>query len=514
MILTWRGWLLLSLFLLPWLGVFVAGLWWMWINNWWVLWLLAVTATTLLLWLARRWWNESFLRLPLVSACNPTWPPREEAVWQQLQVDIAAVVPEDYPIDKQLPDKLLHLALSLSLRVAQQYHGNASGDPRLAVAFPDLIHAAERVCRDLRTLSAQVPFSHALTAGQLLTLHDYYRNYGEATKNILRLGGLLINPEVQALNEVRRFLLGQAFTFSRQEVLRWVLNQYVQWVVRHSIDLYSGHAKGELLPVIGTPEPAQSGTKTVHKPLRFLVLGQSNSGKSSVIHALFGNLAPSDTAAGLHGFCEYLVARDGLPDLVICDSAGYQFPQAVTQQLDKVDFVLLTCKATEAARKPDQQFIQQFRAYFHARPQSAPPPLLVLCTHIDQLPPPRHWQPPYNINNPQSSKARNLRAALESLAEELDCRLDDIIPVSLNPVYNVEEGVIPAILHHLPQARRAQYVASLRRHEQVAFWSQLGEQAKQSGQVFMDGMGFMLYRGVNQLYANVNAKPDPPHQDS
>lgn len=470
MTLTWRGWLLVTLFLLPWLGAFIAGLWWLWLYDWWLLWLVVVTVTTLLLWAARHWWKGLFFKLPEVTAKNQNWSPHEQAVWKQLQNRVQMVNPEHYPVDALLPDKLLHLALDLSLEVAQQYYPDTK-EPRLAVPLPELIHSAERVCRDIRHGAEQVPLSHVVTAGQLLNLHDYYRRYGTQAKNILRLGSLLLNPQTHVLNELRNYLLGQTLSFSGQELLRWVLQNYTQWIVRHAIDLYSGHQQGELLP---------------ETALRFLVLGQGNSGKSSLINALFGDVtAAADILPTTGGFDCYQLECDGLPALNICDSKGYSddLPKDLEQELDRADFVLLLCKANEAARKPDQKLVTVFQDYFQQHPEKVRPPLLILCTHIDKLSPVRKWQPPYNIVNPQQGKAKSIRAVMETLAEELPCSLNDVVPVALHQPYNIEEGVIPAILERLPAARQSQYVAHLRYAEDSAFWRKLGNQARTSGQV-------------------------------
>lgn len=489
--LSWRGWLLLTLFLLPWLGALGAGLWWLWLHDGWLPWLAAVTATTLLLWAGRRWWTGQLVELPETSAANPTWPRREEDTWAQLQPQIQALSPEAYPLDKDLPDKLLHLGLTLSLEVAQLYYPDSS-EPRLAVPLPELIHAAERVCRDIRQLSEQVPFSHAITAEQLLNLHDYYQRYGEKAKRLLRLGGLLISPQGQVLNEIRQLALGEQFDLSRQDILRWILHNYAQWVVRHAIDLYSGHQKGALLP----PELSETTPEAPPQtPLRLLVLGQTNTGKSSLINALFGDVtATADSLPTTQGFTAYQLTHDDLPPTLIHDSAGYgqNPPQGLETELAQADCVLLLCKANEAARQPDQSLMAAFHDYFRDRPDIAPPPLLVLCTHIDQLPPFREWQPPYNIATPQRAKEHNIRAAMEVLAEELPCALDDIIPVTLHRPYNLEEGVIPALLQRLPEAKRSQYTRNLRRHESSAFWRQLGRQALSSGRVLSKGIASLL----------------------
>lgn len=113
--LTWRGWLLLLALFLPWLGVLLAGLWWLWQNEGLLLWAAAATLGIFLLWAGRHWWREQLIELPELEATNPHWSPREEQTWETLQLRIQMLDPADYPLNKYLPDKVLHLALDLSL---------------------------------------------------------------------------------------------------------------------------------------------------------------------------------------------------------------------------------------------------------------------------------------------------------------------------------------------------------------------------------------------------------------
>ena len=82
------------------------------------------------------------------------------------------------------------------------------------------------------------------------------------------------------------------------------------------------------------------------------------------------------------------------------------------------------------------------------------PPVIVALTFIDQLRPLAEWDPPYNVAQPDRPKARNIHDAMEAVAADLAVEPTQVVPVSLRPghVYNVEEGLAPAILLAVPEA--------------------------------------------------------------
>ena len=80
--------------------------------------------------------------------------------------------------------------------------------------------------------------------------------------------------------------------------------------------------------------------------------------------------------------------------------------------------------------------------------------MVVALTHIDQLRPLAEWDPPYDLAHPAGSKAQNIRDAIQAVEHDLRLTPEQVVtPVCLRPdrLYNIEEGLAPAILTAMPE---------------------------------------------------------------
>ena len=150
--------------------------------------------------------------------------------------------------------------------------------------------------------------------------------------NIYRAGSLLINPVNALLSEAWRHLRARSFDQARDELHRWFLRAYVCKVGYYAIDLYSGRLPLVEEESVTAPTPVSQAdlgqveqtTKAVVEPLRILVLGRTNSGKSSLINALFGAVtAPADVLPDTtQALTPFVLSREGLTQALIFDSPG------------------------------------------------------------------------------------------------------------------------------------------------------------------------------------------------
>ena len=490
------------LFLLPWLALIGLGAYWLWQQGWLYEGLGILSANFALIYALLLWRTHTAKPLiePFIIEPNANWSDKAQQAWQELEpLTQRWQAQTDLLTDTR---KALTMSNEVLTVVACHFHAD-SKYPVLEFPLPYLLKLIILVCQDLqRDVLDKIPGSHAVRVGDLLRAKqavDTFNRY----KSVFNIGNWLFNWSGAALAKARGVLIGKGISTVTNELSKRLISAYINKLGYYAIQLYSGQltlddiVPTEHLTAASTADIAESvAHEQAIEPLRLLVLGQVSSGKSSLINALFGEIkSAEDFLPTTAEITPYLLERDGLQQAIILDSAGYgglmheQVPETLKQAWNKVDVILMVCNAVQAARDSDVQQLKVIRRYFQEHcPNQALPVILVVATQIDRLRPVREWQPPYNIQQPDTDKAKNIRAACEAIAQELVLPLDCIIPVCLDPektTYNIEDGLIPLIHEHLSEAQRVRYLRCLRQHQAQSYWQQWRRQAAKAGQLFV-----------------------------
>jgi hypothetical protein len=496
-------WLLLAIFTaLPYLVLSAAGAWWLYETGWmlwWVAWaaLVALAGWPVAAWLKKR----TAMPVPPSAGSAEDWSPTGVAAWADVEVIARRLETEEIAIDS--PEPLLQLAREVVEAVARRFHPRAE-NPAFEIPVPHLLRMAELVAHDLREMvSANIPGSHIVTINDLVRLKKL-ATLAPTLYRLYRVVMLVVNPASALAREIS--LVGQEkmLNASAHETKRWALQFAVRRTGFYAIELYSGHLvlRGvEFAPyVTGRSRRALAHEKErtavlEEEPLRVLVLGQVKAGKSSLVNALFGETrAAVDVVPRTKGVEPYLLERDGLRRAIILDTAGYaeatRTAAAVNEARDEIlqcDLVILACSAQTAARDADRRLLDEVRGLFQRNPDREFPPLVVALTHIDQLRPFREWSPPYDLADPQGAKAESIREAVEATAGDLSVDVERVVPVCLltGKLYNVEEGLIPAIVTSLDAAQRVKYLRCLREFKDEEYWRRLRQQAANAGRILL-----------------------------
>lgn len=506
------GWLAaIAVIVLPAITLLPLGLLWLWQQGLILEWLLVLACVSAAAWLTLVWLNRqrtvALADKPEVQP-DPHWADRDRAAWDKATAITQKLTLADYPLED--PARLIELGRETITTVARHYHPKSKNAP-LEIALPYLLKIIELVSKDLRMLLDSVPFSH------MLTIHDLMRGRSLASftskcYDVYRLGSLAINPVGAVVRELRDLTTHQALRYPADEIKMWLLQSYVKRFAYYAIELYSGAL---ILSDRPTREYITRYSSTdlrrappAEEPFRVLVLGQVKAGKSSLINALFGELrAMIDVLPLTSGITPYVLERDEAGRMIVLDSAGYAGPtadqgsDAAEAELLRSDLILLVCSATNAARHADRQLRDNINALFQRRPDLIAPPVLVVLTHVDRLRPLREWDPPYNIAQPKRPKEQAIREAMEATAKDLAIDASDVIPVNLQSeqIYNIEEGVIPAILAKLDHAQRVKYLRCLRELKREDHWNRLREQAWKAGRILLHGGARMAAKTVKRL---------------
>lgn len=493
-------WRLLAMILtaLPLLLLPAAGMWWMWqaalMRYWLILFLACSTVAYLLHKLVA--WREHRAALAHSTRPDAHWPPGAQDCWDRIEQLARQSQPDEWPLED--PQKLALLGRN-SLEVVAQYYHPKQNQPLLELTVPHALLIIERASRELRRdITDNLPFSHKITLGDL-ALVNRWRKMLAPLGPWWRLLRAVVTPQTAVFSEIRRALGNQIMDYGFVRIKTWMLQEYVRKVGYHAIELYSGQVVlGEADPVahITTASrqaraQAETAAADQTEPLRIVVLGHVNAGKSSLINALFGQLtAPADILPNTTpGVVPYHLQRDGQLEALIFDTPGCDTslftPKALKKVVMQADLMLWVTAANRADRHDERTRLDRIRTWLHEHPQRRPPPLITAISHIDLLRPAGEWQPPYDLNKPDGPKAESIAAAVRATATDLNLPPNSAVPVCLAParLYNVADTLWSVILEQQDEAKRARFLRCLEDRRRLENWQLALRQLVGSGRL-------------------------------
>jgi predicted GTPase len=447
----WRETLVVLLLALPVLSLLPLGFMWLWQAHAALLWagvmLVCVLAAALMLRLLRPPVN-----IPAATRQAPgeaVWGEREMAAWEQVK-RLADTTP---PLSLTDQDEILRLLQTTIELVAKAVYPKAT-TPVARFTVPEALLALEQLSRAVRAdMLRRLPFAHKVQVSDLLWLAEQRRHIRTVRRiwGAVRLVRFIVGPTSAVTSEVRAWLWDKLKTESADRVQAFITREIVTETGRAAINLYGGwfRLNAEEIKRLIDDETVGLLPAPSLAPIRILLAGQVNAGKSSLINALAGEMrAPVNALPTPGGFQVFQFADDGQPKVTFVDSPGLTSGDAEAKDLDallrevlRCDLLLWVAAANQPARTLDVRAFQRLRALFAERIDRRRPPVLLVVTHVDQLRPAREWAPPYDIVNAAGAKAKAIRLALEATANALELAITDAIPVGLpegGGAYNID----------------------------------------------------------------------------
>lgn len=484
--------------LLPLVSLPLLGVIWLWQSAYIWYWLGLMTGcglTGFLLHLILAWRDKRKGPQPVTEA-GSHWPPSTASPWESVQALAAGATPKEWPLNDG--PGLWRLGRDTLETVARHYHPDRT-QPLLELTVPHALLIIERASRELRQeIIAHVPLSHRLTLGTMSRARAW-KEYASRLETLYRVGYGVVDPTSALFREFRRDMGNRILGYGSDRVQTWLLQEYVRKVGYYAIELYSG----QLLLEEGNPlakstresrrseaEVAEEALRSA-EPLRILVLGRANAGKSSLINALFGELkAAQDIIADTTGaVTPYQLEREGLTQALILDTPGCDTPlfqpSALKEQLGHADLVLWVTAAHRPDRQQEREQLDRLRQWLQEDVSRRPAPLTAVMTHIDRLRPVREWSPPYDLEESDTGKAASIRAAAEAVAADLALAPEQLVPVSLKEgaSYNVDDALWAAILQQQPAAEKARFLRCISERRREENWSLLWQQLRSTGRL-------------------------------
>jgi predicted GTPase len=420
------------------------------------------------------------------------WTPREEEAWAQ----VLAVAEKAELSHFASWQAFLRLGQDTIEVVARTLHPGVK-EPLWQFTAPEALTLIEQVSLRLKPVVAgSIPFGDRLTVGQVIRIYQWRSAIDIAQKgyDIWRIIRML-NPATAATQELRERLSNQMYRWGREEIAKRLARGYVKEVGRAAIDLYGGRLRvsAEELEAHITEASARDRRAAANaqaEPLRLLVCGQINAGKSSLINALAGEVrAAPDVLPATSAFTAYELKRLGVPQALILDSPGLvsreQPLEKLVAEAAQADLVLWVASAVRPDRELDRRALDAIRRYFAGHPNRRRPPMLLVLSHVDALRPVQEWKPPYDLADTGNAKAVSIRGAMEAAGADLGFPQDAILPACLEPgrgIYNAD-AIWAEIIEQIPEAQRAQLVRTLQDIDRGLDWRKLRSQALNAGRI-------------------------------
>lgn len=292
----WPETLLVVAVAFPWLSLLPLGGIWLWQHGYTWAWAVAAAASGLLAWALfwlvrrRRAAREREAPEPLgdylgdTAEPSPEWGARERQIWSQ----VGAIAQTTAPFSFTEIESIRASAYQTIEAVAKYYHPEQS-EAWMEFTLPEVLLLTERVSRRLRAKALRsIPGIRQMKIGRVLWAWRTIKRYGplaQAGYRLWRLARLLYDPATGLSREISRYTDASITTALSGGARRVLTQTFVLEVGRAAVDLYSGRLA--LSPEeLREAAAADIAPTDLPAPVRLLLAGQVNAGKSSLVNAL------------------------------------------------------------------------------------------------------------------------------------------------------------------------------------------------------------------------------------
>jgi predicted GTPase len=477
----WRVLVVLALVAVPFVLLAGLGSYYLWRESLWLYVWWPMAACMMAGYLLGWHWQRKKRLLHATDTPPPLhWTERDKLAWQLVEARAKAADKIDSTKFTEF-NFYTDTGQEMALELARFYHPGAS-DPVGSLTIPEILAVVELASQDLaKIVDESVPGSQILTINNLRQARQAVDWYQTAS-SVYWLVSAVFSPVNTAVRYAASHLgLTRPLAMLQQNLLVWFYTAYIHRLGSYLIDLNSGRlrvgakryrellqraagftpADGQAPAAVGEPRPTAPGEEAVRQ-VTLTLLGQVKVGKSSLVNALLGEQrAHTDVLPATGEVTRYELQPEGIPTrLVLLDTVGYAHTGPKEDQLrvtqeaaQQSDLLLLVLHARNPARQADLAMLQGLRAWYAARPDLRMPPIVAVVTHIDLLSPALEWSPPYDWQNPQQTKEKQIAAALDAVREQLGEYLKVIVPVCTTPgkEFGIEEGLLPAVAELLDE---------------------------------------------------------------
>ncbi|CAH7023241.1 GTP-binding protein [Vibrio chagasii] len=397
----------------------------------------------------------------LVKASNE-WSQAELSIWNDSK----------HYVRQQLVDDIEWGNLDQTGLQVLEFVAKKFGKKSLDFSIPEGLKLFEEVSRRYKVVvNEHIPGIEYLKVSYIKAGYEAYDKYGELGQKIFKaaiwgnhLKNLYLNP-LKVISDLGREQATASMTKGVVDDMQYAAKQaLLDEVAAVAIDLYSGRfsIEDEALKASGVSEVDEKRFAHELEPVRIVLVGQTSSGKSSIINALKEEMvAEVDVLPSTDSSTVYNAFVDD-NDVRVVDLQGLdgnaKTEAVMLKEMTQADVVLWVLKANQSARELDKQLKDKFDAFYDdpkniSRKQ---PIVITVVNQVDRLKPAEEWQPPYDLDNPTSAKAKIIAQGLEYNQTLL--KPDIALPLAIAPekVQFGLEALKQTLIEHIADANNVQ----------------------------------------------------------
>lgn len=364
------------------------------------------------------------------------WSAMETDIWEYSKAHVRKLLQENgewSSLDKAGGEVLEHIA-------------DKFGKKSLDFSIPEGLKLFEEVSRRYNiVVKENIPGIDYLKLSYIKGGYEAYDKYGELGQKIVKAAvwanhakNLYFNPLI-AVSDLSKQQVTSSMTKGMLDDMQLKAKEaLLDEVAAVAIDLYSGRfsLEKEDIQVSNASISDEQRSAIPLEPIRIVAVGQTNAGKSSIINVLNEELVAEVDILPSTDTSTVYSARVNDIEVRVVDVQGLdgnkQTESQMLEEMVQADLILWALKANQSSRDLDKQLKDKFELFYAdvKNISRKKPTVISIVNQVDKLKPASDWRPPYNLDNPETAKARVIAQAV-SYNQKL-FNFDIVLPLSIS----------------------------------------------------------------------------------